>query len=169
MIGLLEPQQLGQAEIGDLHSPALVDQDVLGLDVAVDDAFVVSELQGVANLRHDRQRLLRRHPAGLNRLPQVHAVDIFHDEEIQPLGLAEIVDGDDVRMAQPGQRAGFAREPLGKRRIVAGFHRQNLDRHQPIEPRLPGFVDRPHAPLAQQFEDFKLRKSLGQFFDLRAA
>ena len=43
-------------------------------------AFVMGELQGVADLRHDGQRLLRRHAAGLDRLPQVHAVNVLHDE-----------------------------------------------------------------------------------------
>ena len=61
VIGGLLTQQLGEAEIGDLHSPAFVDQDVFGLDVAMDDAFVVGELQGVADLRHDRQGLLGVH------------------------------------------------------------------------------------------------------------
>ena len=37
--------------------PVAVEQDVLGLDVAVDDALVVRVLQRVADLRDDRERL----------------------------------------------------------------------------------------------------------------
>ena len=53
------PEDLGDAEVGDLHPALLVEQDVLRLDVAVDDAFVVRELERLADLRDDRQRLAR--------------------------------------------------------------------------------------------------------------
>ncbi len=36
----------------------------------------------------------------------------------RPSDLAEFVDGDDVRMVQPGQRAGLAVEPLGETRVA---------------------------------------------------
>jgi hypothetical protein len=48
-----------QPEIRHLHAAAAVEQDIFRLDVAVDDALVVRELQRVANLRHDRQRFAR--------------------------------------------------------------------------------------------------------------
>ena len=51
--------KLGDAKVGDLHPALLVEQDVLRLDVAVDDALLVRELQRLANLRHNGQRLLR--------------------------------------------------------------------------------------------------------------
>ena len=54
----LAADQLGQAEVGDLHPALLVQQDVLRLDVAVDDAVVVGVLEGLADLRHDGQGLL---------------------------------------------------------------------------------------------------------------
>ena len=77
------PEQLGEAEVGDLHAAPLVEQDVLGLDVAMDDAFVVGVLQRVADLRHDRQRLGRRQAARLDELPQVGAVDVLHHEVVK--------------------------------------------------------------------------------------
>ena len=36
----------------------------------------------------------------------------------KPVRLAEVVDGHDVRMVQPGQRAGFAGEALGEGRVA---------------------------------------------------
>ena len=53
----LAAHQLRQAEVGDLHPALLVEQDVFGLDVAVDHAVVVGVLQGLADLRHDGQGL----------------------------------------------------------------------------------------------------------------
>ena len=39
-----------------------------------------------------------------DHLPQVHAIDVLHEEVVQPPGLAEVVQGDDVRVIQPRQR-----------------------------------------------------------------
>ena len=76
----LLPQNFRQAEVGDFHPAFFVEQDVFGLDVAVDDAFVVRELERGADLRNDFQRLARREFAGLLDLPQVRPVHVFHDE-----------------------------------------------------------------------------------------
>jgi hypothetical protein len=40
----IHAKKLGQAEVRDFHTPLFVHQDVLGLDVPVDDAFVVAEI-----------------------------------------------------------------------------------------------------------------------------
>jgi len=47
------------AEIGDFYAPFLIQQNILRLDVAMHDAFVVRELQRLAYLRHDLQCLAR--------------------------------------------------------------------------------------------------------------
>ena len=93
------PYQPGQAEVGDLHPARFVQQDVLRLDVAMNDALVVRELERLANLRHDGQRLARRQLALGQQVPQCHPIDELHQEVVKSLGLAEIVDGHDVRMA----------------------------------------------------------------------
>ena len=46
-----------QAEIGDLHPPPPGDQDVLGLDVAVDQAGLAGRPDRLRRLLHDRDRL----------------------------------------------------------------------------------------------------------------
>jgi len=52
-------EQSRQTEVGDLDSTAFVDQDVLRLDVTMHDAFVMRELQGLADLRNDVDSELR--------------------------------------------------------------------------------------------------------------
>ena len=141
-----------------------IEQDVLRLDVAVDDAFVVGELERLADLRDDRQRLLGRQPPGLLDLAQVAAVHEFHHQVMQRARLPEIMHGDDVRMVQAGQGAGFAVEPLGKAGVACCGRRQDLQRHQPVQGRLPGLIDRAHAALADELKDFELGEQLG---DLR--
>ena len=55
----------GQAEVGDLHVAAVVDEDVFRLDVAVDAAGSVGEGQAVQDLAQDAQGLLQ----GIDALP----------------------------------------------------------------------------------------------------
>ena len=93
----IRAQQFGDAEVRDLHPALLVQQDVLGLDVAVDDALLVGILERLADGRHDGQRLLGRELPGLQELPQVHPIHELHQQVIQAVGLAEVIDGDDVR------------------------------------------------------------------------
>ena len=124
---------LGDAEVGDLDPAVFVEQQVLRLDVAMDDAVGVRVLQRLADRRHDGQRLLRSETPGLHRLAQVHAVDEFHEQVVKPAGLAEVMDRHDVRMAQLRERLGFAGESFGKCRVVAALGRQQLERHHTVE------------------------------------
>ena len=74
------PQYFREAEVGDFHPAFFVQQNVFRFDVAVDDAFIVRELERGADLRNDFERLARRQFAGLFNLPQVRPVHVFHDE-----------------------------------------------------------------------------------------
>ena len=129
----------------------------------MDDALVVGELQRLANLRHDGQRLLRRDLPRLQQLAQVHAVHEFHQQVIEPVRLAEVVDRDDVRVVQPGQRLGLARNRSANFGSASCLRRQDLQRHQPVQLGLAGLVNHAHAAAAEAFEDFELREVLWRF------
>ncbi len=130
----------------------------------MNDALVVRELQSVADLRDDRQRFGRRQSAGVKSLPQGGAVDQFHDEVVEAVRFAKLMHGDDRRVIQLGQCAGFAREAFGKGGIFADFRRQDFQSDVAVEPRLTRFVNGSHASLAQQLDDFELREMRRQFF-----
>ena len=51
----------------------------------------------------------------------IDAVHKFHQEIEQAVGLAELVERDDVRMIELGQGLGFAGETFGESRISAGL------------------------------------------------
>ena len=101
-----------QAEVHHPHAqPARLlarDHDVLGLDVAVDDAPRVAVLEGLGDLDPDVHDVAeRQRPCGRN-CAQVRALDQRHHEEQRPLVTAEVVDrhdggvvhlGDDLRLA----------------------------------------------------------------------
>ncbi len=56
------PQELGEAEVGDLDVAPAVEKDVLRLDIPVDDPLIVGVLERFADLRDDPERLLGFQP-----------------------------------------------------------------------------------------------------------
>ena len=54
---------------------------------------------------------------------------LLHDEEAQPVGLDEVVDGDDVGMVESRQQPGLGHEPRPDGRVGGEGPGQLLDRH----------------------------------------
>ena len=107
--------------------------------------------------RDDRQRQLeearQRQPSEWYEVGQVLAVDQLHGDEAQPLGLLHRVDGDDVRVAERGDRLRLALEasqPLG---IFGHGVWQHLDGDLPAQSRVEGSVHLTHAADAQSGDD----------------
>ena len=115
-----------QTKIRDFHTAPAVEQNILRLDVAMNDALIVCELQRIANLWHDGQRFARGDAAGSQQLAEVDAVHEFHEEKIKALGAAEVVNSDDAGMVQLGEGLGFAGEPFRKRRILPDVGREDF-------------------------------------------
>ena len=108
------------------------------------------------------QCLARLELAAGDHLPQVHAIDIFHEEVVQPAGLAEVMQCDDVRVIEPRQRPGLACESLFKSQVPGNRRRQDLEGNQPVQPPLASLVNGSHATLAEQLQDLEVRKMAGQ-------
>ena len=96
---LVAVELFGDAEIGQLRGAVTVEQDVARLDVAVNDAAPVDEMQTGRHLLHERQGLGQRH-AFFDALTQRAAIEILHRDEQTVTDGADIVDGDDVAVAQ---------------------------------------------------------------------
>ena len=107
-------QRLADAEVGDERVP-VVQQDVLGLDVAVHHAVPVRVVERVGHLARDahgvRDRELPSRDAGDRAAtrPRTHG----HHVVQEPAGLARVEQRQDVRVIEPrresGSRAGIAR------------------------------------------------------------
>ena len=156
-------QHLRDSEVGDLHATVLIDKQILRLDVAMHDAVLMRVLQRLADRRHDRQGLLRRKPAELHRLAQIHSVHEFHDQEIQPVAFSKLMHGDNIRMVQRGERLRLLHESLLERRVGDALRGEELQRDETIESFLPRLVNHAHSAAAEALENFKLRKVRRQF------
>src|SRR5215831_7876129 len=76
-------QDFGDSKIGYFCAPAFIEQDILRLDIAMDDAFAMGELKCFTDLRDDRQRLLGGKFPGVFDLPKITAVDVLHQQIVQ--------------------------------------------------------------------------------------
>ena len=128
--------QLHQPEIGDLRLARLVEQDIVGFEVAVDETLRVRRGQPLADLDehfHDLTPgpLLRVHPA-----PQGAAAQELHRQEHLPLVNADVVDADDVRVRQLRDRLGLADQSLLAAGLVASpalLRAQHLERDLAVQ------------------------------------
>jgi hypothetical protein len=78
-----------------------VNQDVLRLNVAVDQAVGMSIFQAGQDLPQDCYRVADGHRLGADQRPQARTGDVLH-REVRRVGIGVKTDGaDDVRMHQP--------------------------------------------------------------------
>ncbi len=100
----------------------------------MDHAAQVRVGERVGDLAEEAAHLIHRLP----RLPREQRAEIPaghepHDEVGDPFAIADVVDGDDVRMRELRRGLCLAREAEPNRRVVRQLRRQHLDRHGAIE------------------------------------
>src|SRR3989449_1027786 len=99
-------------EVGDDRMVAR-EENVLGLDVAVDDALPVGVAERVGDVAGDPERLVEREPAlAPQAMAQRLSLEVRHDVVEQPRRLARREDWHDVRVAELRGKVDFADEPL---------------------------------------------------------
>ena len=98
---------LHDAEVGEIDAIRLtLDKDVRRLDVAVDQALLMSLVQCTPDLLHQEERLPERQWAvALDQRAEVLALHEAHRDVEDAFGLACVVDGDDVRVVERRPRA----------------------------------------------------------------
>ena len=126
------------------------EEDVLGLDVAVDDPLRVGigERRGHLAEQPDRvgdRQLARSRQARTERF----AFDQGHGVVRQAVGLASGEQRDDVRMLKSSGEGNFPLEPLD-RQAEPQLRQQDLHDHRAAEGGLPGDED-PRHPAPAQF------------------
>ncbi len=138
----------------DLHLDLPRDQDVLGLDVAVNDPLVVGVLEREGDLPdHAEGDGQVRRPLAREVVAEVPPLDVFEDHVSLAVVLAELVDVDDVRVVQFRDGLGLGLEPLQGGGVGRELVAEQLQRDFPLERELAGEVDLPHAAGAEPAEE----------------
>jgi hypothetical protein len=128
-VGIAAPGAAGDAEVENLHPVAGGEHDVLGLDVAVDDAFFVSGLQAFATLRGDGEKFFGGN--GLREaMAQGLALDVLHHEPEFAGVLDHVVDRADVGVVEGGGALGFLEQAfaVGVGGVGVGSHALDGDK-----------------------------------------
>jgi hypothetical protein len=123
--------KLGQPEVGQLRVAALRDQNVLGLDVAVQNSGLVRHGEPIGDAGQQLDRLAPT-VSSSRPVPERAAVDEFGHQVLAALELARIVHREDVRVIEGRSRLCFALEPAAAVRIGERIGKK-LDRDRSIE------------------------------------
>ncbi len=141
-----------QAEIQHLDRPVGRDQDVVRLQIAVNDAAVVSVRQRVGNLDAVADRRLGGQPVRGNEIEQRAPFHVLHrDERLRTL-FADLVDGADVRVVQDRCRTRLVQQQVAPL-FVALEIAQQLDGNGSLQPRVERPIDDAHAAGAEMLDD----------------
>jgi hypothetical protein len=136
----------GEAEVGHLRLSIAVEEDVLRLEVAVDQAGVVGGGEAAAGSNELLEDVGPGARSGAQPLAERVSLQVLHGDEQAAVGGAHVVDGDDVRVGGAGQGAGLAQESLAQARGRAAAGADQLEGHGPIEVIVAGRPDHAHGP-----------------------
>ncbi len=149
-LGVRSVLPAGDAEVHDLRLTAVADEDVRRLDVAMDDAVLVRVREPAAGLGDDVELLPEGQRIAPNAILEILPLQILHrDEGSSLLVVAEVVDGDDVRVLESRHRFRFALEALLELAVRDDGARHHLQRDLTLESRVEAEVDDTHGSFAE--------------------
>lgn len=148
-----EDDELGEAEIQDLDVPVAGKEDVRRLEVAMDHPLVVGGAEPASDLDGVVYGLAGRQRAGVEALAQRFALEQLDDDIRRALMGSEVVDRDEIRMAQHPRRPGFLLEAAQAVRVLGESGREHLDGNVAAQPGIARAVNLPHAARADQRDD----------------
>jgi hypothetical protein len=120
-------------------------EHVLWLDVAMDDAAAMRESECIRDLSGEANGFLdRQGPDGAQPVTQGAAFRVGEHKPGQAVGRAGIEERKDVRMGEPGRDADLSKEAIGTDRECE-FGVEHLDRNPPIMTEVVGEKDTPTA------------------------
>ena len=151
------------SEVEDLHAARRCHHDVCRLQIAVDDAPMLSLLERVGDLLEDVEDRIEIQRAPLHDRLKRGALDEFHGDVVERaavvLAMTDFVDHRDMRMVE--RRGGPS---LGQQTQCAGvavaIRAQRLQRDDPSQPEILRAIDVAHAAGSQAFDDAVVREGV---------
>ncbi len=149
VLGHLGRGQTGEAEVHDLHLAGRLDVDVRRFQVPVNDALGVRKREAGHDLLHDPELLIEGCQITVGQgVPEVLALQELHGHVDEALLLPEVVDGDDVRVAEDGRGLRLAVKALPRFLRGPEAVRESLDGDKAPQHRVLGLEDTAHRPTA---------------------
>ena len=134
---------------GPAAAAAGVQQHVGRLDVPVHQIVLVGGVERRGHLADDRPDPVRGQRAlPLQQRADVAALHVAHGDKEGAVGLAGLVDRDDVRVVNRGRRPRLADEPLPEPGVLGQRRGEQLQRDPPSQPLVGGPVDHGHPAQA---------------------
>ena len=128
--------------------PRIVPRSVSGCSVwvgSVDDPAFVRLVERIRDLDAEAEHLLRRERSLFEPLGERLPFEELHDEVLDAVGVADVVEGADVRMRELGDRFRLALEAGLEVRVRREVGREDFHRDGAPEPRVIRPVDLSHA------------------------
>ena len=149
---------LREAEVDDLHEVAAgphgLDDDVLGLQIAVNDVEVVGLGEGGEHLAEDVDDALEgERPLFVDDAGQVFPAEELHDQVELRAALAEVDHADRVRVIEAAGGAGLGDEADRRALVAEEVRVDDLHRDRASEGLLLGPIDAAHTADADELED----------------
>src|SRR5918995_584199 len=150
----LDVDRAGDPEVGHLRLAFFVQQDVLGLHVAVDQSALVREAERARHLQGEEEGVAdRQRAAPLDQLLEVLALDVLEDDVLPTFVLATVDDSDDVGVAELGNRARLAPEALDVLLVLRELLVERLDRDRAVQQPVVRLPNARHSAPADELDE----------------
>ena len=151
-------ESLGDAEVGQYHlwlaGGRLAEEDVAGLNVAMDHPVAVGVVEGVGHRPEDlAERVGGEGAVAQDPLIERLAIEQLHGDVGHAIVLADIVDRHNVWVFQGRRRHRLTGEALDQGLIIAVLGEEDLQGYIALEYRIGGTIDGGHTATAQQLLD----------------
>jgi hypothetical protein len=156
-MGQLFWKELGQAEIENLGLAAFGNEYVSGLDVSMDDAGGVSDIESVGNLDSKVKNLLDEESLTMDMLAESFTVNEFHGDEGMVVLFANIINCADAGVIESGSGVRFAAETLQRLGILLQVIGEKFQSDDAVKAGVQGLVDDTHSASAEFFQDAIVR------------
>jgi hypothetical protein len=143
----------GEAEIEDFGVAAFGDEDVGGLDVAVDDAFGVGGIESFGDLNGNVEETLEFNWLAIDDVLEGGSIEEFHGDEGATVFFADVVDGANVWMVEGGGGLRFTLKTNERLAILGDLVREKFEGHEAVQTGILGLVNDTHTAPAELFKN----------------
>jgi len=148
------PGDSGQTEIQYLHAPIRREEYIFGLDVTMDDALGMGHGKRLRDGQANLTGFAPRNSRLTQTLTDGLSLQQLHHGEAHALGVANIVNRQDVGMRQRRDGLGFALETQQRVGVLGELFRENLDGYIALQAEVARAVDFTHASGANRGKNF---------------